>query len=219
LIGGGTSTSALSDALGRRLPLTGRQFDYWIVADPANEQVAALPRLLERYPPSHVLWAGPVIGGSQGLYLFAALSEGGIYPIFAESGQSLNLGQGAVLRVLNVNSRGAVLFLEWRSFRLLLPMGLHEETLARLQHTPGLVPVTAYLMARRGDAAFNPPDWIRHLNPQVVFLSVAPGDRDGLPSPETLEALQGYNLLRTDRNGWIELTTDGEQMWVEVERR
>jgi len=29
-------------------------------------------------------------------------------------------------------------------------------------------------------------------------------------------ALQGYNLLRTDRNGWIELATDGEQLWVEV---
>jgi len=42
--------------------------------------------------------------------------------------------------------------------------------------------------------------------------------RQGLPSPETLEAVKGYNLLRTDRNGWIELSTDGEQMWVEVEK-
>jgi hypothetical protein len=30
--------------------------------------------------------------------------------------------------------------------------------------------------------------------------------------------MHGYTLLRTDRNGWIELSTDGEQMWVEVER-
>jgi uncharacterized protein YraI len=33
-----------------------------------------------------------------------------------------------------------------------------------------------------------------------------------------LEAVQGYTLLCTDRNGWIEVSTDGEQMWVEVER-
>jgi beta-lactamase superfamily II metal-dependent hydrolase len=39
-----------------------------------------------------------------------------------------------------------------------------------------------------------------------------------LPSPETLDAVQGYTLLRTDRNGWIEVTTDGERMWVEVEK-
>jgi predicted membrane metal-binding protein len=32
------------------------------------------------------------------------------------------------------------------------------------------------------------------------------------------DPLQGYTVLRTDRNGWIELTTDGERMWVEVER-
>ena len=53
----------------------------------------------------------------------------------------------------------------------------------------------------------------------MVLLSVASGDRDGRPSPETLDAIYGYTLLQTDRNGWIELTTDGEQMWVEVERR
>jgi beta-lactamase superfamily II metal-dependent hydrolase len=53
----------------------------------------------------------------------------------------------------------------------------------------------------------------------MVLLSVAPSDLRGMPSPETLQALEGYTLLRTDRNGWIELTTDGEQMWVEVESR
>jgi hypothetical protein len=29
--------------------------------------------------------------------------------------------------------------------------------------------------------------------------------------------MHGYTILRTDRSGWIELSTDGEQMWVEVE--
>jgi len=38
-------------------------------------------------------------------------------------------------------------------------------------------------------------------------------------NPETLEAVEGYTLLRTDQNGWIELSTDGEQMWVEVEKK
>jgi hypothetical protein len=35
---------------------------------------------------------------------------------------------------------------------------------------------------------------------------------------ELFNALQGYNLLRTDRNGSIELIPDGAQMWVEAER-
>jgi hypothetical protein len=33
-----------------------------------------------------------------------------------------------------------------------------------------------------------------------------------------LKAVEGYTLLRTDRNGWIQISTDGERMWVEAER-
>ena len=34
-----------------------------------------------------------------------------------------------------------------------------------------------------------------------------------------LESVKDYELLRTDQNGWIEITTNGEQMWVNVERK
>jgi beta-lactamase superfamily II metal-dependent hydrolase len=79
--------------------------------------------------------------------------------------------------------------------------------------------VSGLLLTDSGFAPLNTPEWIANLQPQVVVLSVSPKDATGLPSPETLEAVEGYTLLRTDRNGWIELTTDGEQMWVEVERK
>ena len=33
-----------------------------------------------------------------------------------------------------------------------------------------------------------------------------------------LDELAATTLLRTDRNGWIELSTDGARMWVAVEK-
>lgn len=60
-------------------------------------------------------------------------------------------------------------------------------------------------------------EWIANLCPEVILLSVAAGDREGMPSPEVLQAVDGYTLLRTDRNAWIKLSTDGQQMWVGVE--
>jgi len=54
--------------------------------------------------------------------------------------------------------------------------------------------------------------------PQLVVLSVAAGDPDGLPSQDVLDSLEGYSLLRTDRSGWISVSTDGNEMRVEVER-
>ena len=98
----------------------------------------------------------------------------------------------------------------------LLPVGMDEATLERMLDDPALTPVTALLLAEGGAAELNPPEWVDKLRPQVVLLSAAADEL--APDPEVLEALQGYTLLRTDQNGWIELITDGEQMWVDVAR-
>jgi beta-lactamase superfamily II metal-dependent hydrolase len=137
----------------------------------------------------------------------------------AEAEQAFDLRDGARLEVLAVTRRGAVLLLSWGSFRALLPVGLDLETQEVMKTDPRLADLTALLLPESGYAPLNPPEWIRKLNPQIVLLSVAAGDRQGRPDPEALAAVQGYTLLRTDQNGWIELSTDGEQLWVEVEKR
>jgi beta-lactamase superfamily II metal-dependent hydrolase len=49
-------------------------------------------------------------------------------------------------------------------------------------------------------------------------LSVSAADENGLPDGEVLKTLKDYALLRTDQNGWIDVSTNGTQMWVNVER-
>jgi beta-lactamase superfamily II metal-dependent hydrolase len=119
--------------------------------------------------------------------------------------------------VLTAGKRGAILLVEWGDFRALLPVGAGFEDLEVLRYGRAVGSVSVLLLANSGYAPANPPEWIANLNPQVVLLSVSGLDGEGRPSAETLEAVQGYNLLRTDWNGWIELSTDGEQLWVEVE--
>ena len=208
----------LADGLGRRLSPLYRRFDWLVVASPKHEQVAALPRLVERYPPDNVLWSGLMSASRQADYLRKALNTAEIPIQTAVLGQKLDLGEGAELKVLASGNRGAVLLLEWENFRALLPIGLCDGDQASWRMGMDIGSVSLLLLAENGYAPANPPGWIDHLNPQLVLLSVAPDDRDGLPDPETLDALDGYALLRTDHNGWIEITTDGEKMWVEVER-
>jgi beta-lactamase superfamily II metal-dependent hydrolase len=112
-----------------------------------------------------------------------------------------------------------VLLLEWGSFRVLLPVGLDFETMDALLKDHRRLPVTALLLAGGGYAPLNPPEWIERWQPQAALLSVSAGNARGLPDRQTLEALEGITVLRTDRNGWIELSTDGEKLWVEVERK
>jgi competence protein ComEC len=217
LVDGGSSTKSLSDALGRRLPIGSRQLDWLVVAAAGEDQVGGLPANLERFHPKKVLWAGPAQGSRPARDLQEKFAQMDIQPIIAKTGQALELGEGAVLHVLAVGKRGAVLLLEWENFRALLPIGLDFDLIDGLMDGDDLREVTALLLGESGYAPVNPPEWIDWIRPQIVLLSVDAGDHEGLPSPETLEAIEGYSLLRTDQNGWIELSTDGEQLWVEAE--
>ncbi len=217
LINGGPSASLLSDGLGRRLPPFHRRLDWLVIASPASKQIDALPRTSDRFQPKNVLWAGPDSPSRAADYLRKTLTEFDIPITLAESGHSLDLGDGAILRVISAGRRGAILLLEWDNFRALLPLGAREDDYESLRMGQDIGLVNVLLLADNGYAPLNPPEWINNLYPQLVLLSVAPDDPSGLPDRETLDALGGYSLLRTDQHGWIHISTDGKQMWVEVE--
>jgi competence protein ComEC len=223
LVNGGPSPSQLSSSLGRRLPPFDRRLDWLVVASTADQQVAALPRILDRFPAGSVLWAGPVAASYSSEELELWLSENGVPVIPAYPGAVLDLGSGAQLKVSDISSRGAVLLVEWHSFRALLPVGINFDTLAGVVGGPNtgspMSPVTALLLADSGLAQTNPPEWIARLHPEVAVLSVAAGDPANLPAQSVLESLNATTLLRTDHNGWITISTDGTRFWVEVERK
>jgi competence protein ComEC len=219
LVNGGGSTRALSEALGRRMPLLHRQLDFLIVAGVNEDQIGGLAGVLERYPPAQALWSGPPAGTRESRDLLEKLGQAGIPYQLVQAGQVLDLGEGARLQVVGVSRRGAVLLLEWGSFRALLPVGMDFEQMEAMLGDPGLEPVSALLLAEGGQTPLNPPEWIAALGPQYVLLSVGAGDEGSLLDPKLEAALGDYTLLRTDYNGWIHLSTDGEELWVEVERR
>ncbi len=219
LIDGGPSSTRLSDALGRRLPFWDRGLDWLLVAGTGAEQVGGLPYVVERFKPEQVLWAGPPTADYAALTLQEKLAEVQIPVTAAQAGQELDLGRGARLQVLAVTPRGAIYMLCWGNFSALLPIGLEFESMEALMRNQQLGDITALLLADSGYVPLNPPGWIQRWSPQVILLSVEAGDYDGRPDPETLAAVEGYSLLRTDQNGWIEISTDGEQMWVQVERK
>ena len=211
--------STLADEMGRRLPSFNRRLDWLIVAGTEEDDVAALPRVIERYPPDAVLWSGNTQASFSSRVLNEYLSLQEILVTTAEPEQVLDLGEGATLRVLTTGPRGAVLLIEWESFRALLPIGISFEALDELQEGATVGPVSVLSLADSGYAASNPPEWIANLNPELVVLSVDAADQNGMPDREVLEVVEDYALLRTDQNGWIEITTNGKQMWVNVERQ
>jgi len=223
LINGGASPSRLADQLGRRLPPFDRNLDYLVIASTLENQVSALPRVLENSHPESALWAGNPQASFSAQKLEDWLSARAVPVRLAEPGDELDLGDGARLRVLAVSTSGAILLVEWYNFRALLPIGVNFEMYEDLQTTSGppLGQVTALLIAQSGYGPATPPLWVEAIDPEIVLLSVAAGDPNGLPNPDLLTALEeDYpNIFRTDTHGWIDIATDGQQTWVEVEKK
>ncbi len=217
LIDGGSSPIALAEALGRRLPPHRRTLDWLVLAGTDDEQVAGLVGLADRVTIRSALLAGEA-GGAPYQRTLQELNQHGVPLVAAELGQRLELGGGS-LEVLALGRRGAALGLTYGRFRLLLVPGADSEMLQVLQQEPVSQPVTAVLLPAGGEARLNPRSWLAGLRPWGAIVSVEAGDRRGRPDGETLDALRGTTLLRTDRNGWIRLSTDGERLWVEVERQ
>ena len=218
LIDGGPSASLLSDALGERISWWNPDLDWLVIASTSENEVASLPRVLLRYPPANVLWSGDQQASFSSIQLAGRLAQQSTSVTPAKAGQTLDLGSGVTLKLLDVSPPGSTLLIQWDGFRALLPIGENLDTLDNLQNGKSVGRVTVLLLSQSGYAPLTPPGWIQNLNPQLVVISVAAGDEGGLPDQETLNALTGYSLLRTDRNGWIEITTDGKQMWTTTQK-
>lgn len=218
LINGGSSASELSDELGRRLPFFSPKLDWFIIASTQEYQLSALPRVLERYVPENVLLSGNIQASFSAQALDKYFADENIPVTRAEAGQKLQVGENAYIEIQATGARGSVLLIQYQNFRALLPIGISEGTLESLEFGNAIGDVDVLLLADSGYAPSNPADLFENLTPQLVILSVAAGDPDGLPSQDVLDSLEGFSLLRTDRNGWIDISTDGFEMQVVVER-
>jgi len=77
-------------------------------------------------------------------------------------------------------------------------------------------------IAHHGSDTSTTPEFLAVVNPQIAVISVGADNRFGHPTPEVMERLEdrigSEKIYRTDKQGTIEFTTDGERLWVKVEK-
>jgi competence protein ComEC len=77
-------------------------------------------------------------------------------------------------------------------------------------------------VAHHGSATSTGEEFLAVVNPSIAVISVGEGNSFGHPSLELMERLKGEvgeeNVYRTDENGTVELITDGERLWLRIER-
>lgn len=218
LIDGGRSPSMLSDALGRRMPVWDREIDWVVVAAPGEAHTAGLAGVIGQFRVGSALMAGASGEHPADRELLESFAAKEIDVTTAQSGQRLSLGNGVSVEVLAVSEAGATLRVRHDRASILLPIGMDRDTQAYWL-TQRLVPPSSVLLLGGPDSArLHTREWIETVSPRAVVMSAAAGRAPEILTPEAQEALLGYTLLRTDRDGWVEFITDGTRLWVRTER-
>ncbi len=118
----------------------------------------------------------------------------------------------------SLNEDSVVLLVEYGDFRAVLTGDAGLPVEARLRGRVGRVHVLK--AGHHGSRTATGTAWLTELAPRAVVVSVGI-NRYGHPAPETLRriAASGAELWRTDRDGTVEVRTDGRTVWMRGEGR
>ncbi len=126
-----------------------------------------------------------------------------------------------------VNEESLVLRVEHGSRSFLFTGDIERQAEAHLIATAD--PIDVLKVAHHGSRTSSELRYLERLQPEIAVVSCGEGNRYGHPTAEALGSLMGAALLRTDRDGTVEISTDGVDLrvrtwrsrrgWRDVERQ
>lgn len=169
--------------------------EFWSGADVATE----LRRELDKKQiPQRILAAGDVVT-LPGPVVITVLSPAGSDRRAAGSDES------------SVNEQSLVFRLSYGSFSMIFCADAGFEAERRLLAGGYELRSTVLKVGHHGSRFSTSEEFLERVKPEVAVISAGAGNRFGLPSPQTVKLLESEKipLYRTDRDGTIEIVTDG----------
>ncbi len=227
LVDGGKSPQTLFNELGEAMPFWDRSIDMLLLTHPDGDHMIGQIGVPQRFDVSHALdtaisQANPDASGWRDSL---AVADADVH--VQQTGGWVDLGDGVALWILwpppggfehehADNENSLVAKLVYGDFSLLLTgdAGLPSE--AAWVRTGVPIASTVLKVGHHGSNSATSPVFVEAVNPSVAVIQVGENDY-GHPTEEVLATLDGRVVLRNDRDGQIEISSDGERMWVETE--
>ncbi|MGB2800351.1 MAG: MBL fold metallo-hydrolase [Dehalococcoidia bacterium] len=234
LIDGGPSPERVCLELGKALPYWERTIDLVVLTHPHDDHVTGLVEVLRRYEVKQVLYPDMDYGAVVYDEWLEVLEEKNIPYTLAQVGQHIDIGGGAVLKVLNppaeflegtesdIDNNGVIIRLEMGEVGFLLTAD-HFEDAERYLIDQGIeVRSTVLKGGHHGSSTSTCPEFLAAVSPEVAVISVGADNPYGHPSDEVMarltERLGDDRVYLTSESGTITFTTDGKRLWVETGR-
>jgi competence protein ComEC len=195
----------------------------------SRDHHAGLTAVFERFPVDALLDGGDGTADPTFHAMLRTAAAHGVRRIKATAGLVLALAGGDLrIRVLSPpprppgpppedpNLRAVVALVSCRGFDLMLSADAESEALLPLE----LPDVDAMKVPHHGSSDPGLAELLERLRPELAGIEVGKGNTYGHPAPSTLKALRGAQVptFRTDRDGTVTVTPQGNRLHVKTER-
>jgi competence protein ComEC len=241
VIDGGKSDRFIS-CLSEYMPFWDRQIELMVLTNGDADHVTGLIEVLQRYNVKRVM-ANNLYQDTEVFEVFRAAVEYEDVEVYGpEKGDRIVLGSPDWLlevlwpekelgdelvwsddRVLGANTyderkaneQSVVLELRYGEFEVLLTGDIGEETEERLLGAELVSEVEILKVGHHGSRYSSSDAFLSKVKPEVAVISTGKNSY-GHPTQEAMDRLEavGAKVLRTDRDGDVEIVTDGKSYWV-----
>jgi len=234
LVDGGPSPQAIMPELGKQMPFWDRTIDMIILTHAHSDHLTGLFEVLRRYEVKRVMI--PEIDNDSPLYAewLNLLRTKDIDYSTAQAGQIIKLDEITSIKILNpqtsllndtesdIDNNGIVLKLCSGDVSFLLTADIMKGAELELIHSRVDLKSTVLKVAHHGSDTSTCSGFLSVVNPRIAVISAGADNRFNHPDTKVIERLERlinpYYIFRTDHHGTIEFITDGEMLWVEIER-
>jgi competence protein ComEC len=234
LVDGGPTPQAITLELSKQMPFWDRTIDLVILTHSHQDHLAGLIEVMRRYRVQQVLYTDSDSASAAYDEWIRLIGEGGVKSTIASAGQQIDLGDGIIIEVLNpqselitgtpsdVDNNGVALLLKDDKVSFLLVADIMSDTEWEMMRARTDLAGTVLKVAHHGSDTSTTREFLSVVNPQIAVISVGEDNKFGLPDSTIIARLEEKvgqgNVYRTDINGTINFTTDGERLWVETRK-
>lgn len=203
-----------------------RKIDLLILSHSHADHLNGLIELVEGYNIGLVLIGGAADNSPQYREFQVAIQEGHIPYLVAKEGMQLEVGPDLELIVLSdsdtvsaasdLNNESVVVKLKYEDLSLLFPGDIENEAELELLDWKQELQSSILKVSHHGSSTSADKTFLKYVEPKVAVISVGKDNRFGHPASSTRRILKslGAKIYRTDRDGNVTITSDGQDFRV-----
>lgn len=226
LVDGGGNDKVL-DCLTKHMPFWDRTIELMILTHPDADHITGLVPVLQRYSVLHFVTSKT--SKETGIYkkFMQALSQEGLTPKYVFLNDKIDFGDGLISDILwpsldaldefkspsRVNELSVIQVLAFGKFKALLTGDAQVKVQDRIAGS--LSGIDVLKVPHHGSKTGMSDYYLNKLRPSLAVISVGKNNRYGHPTSFSLDLLSKYAIktLRTDRDGEVEIVSNGKNYW------